>query len=96
MHVLVLLLLAALCCYIPTQAALVRYTFMVQETNYTRLCSSKNILTVNGQYPGPNISARRGDIVIVDVINQDTIIRFSKKIILSDEEGTLWWHAHND
>ncbi|KAL8261433.1 hypothetical protein R6Q59_025482 [Mikania micrantha] len=99
----------------------------VQETNYTRLCSSKNILTVNGQYPGPTISAHRGDTVIVDVINQAsqniTIhwhgvklprypwsdgpefitqcpiqpgARFSQKIILSDEEGTLWWHAHSD
>ncbi|GKB91375.1 putative laccase [Tanacetum coccineum] len=64
-HLLVLSLLAALC-YIQSQAALVRYTFVVQETNYTRLCSSKNILTVNGQYPGPTISARRGDTVIVD------------------------------
>ncbi|GKA99978.1 putative laccase [Tanacetum coccineum] len=125
-HVLVLSLLAALF-YIQAQAALVRYTFVVQETNYTRLCSSKNILTVNGQYPGPTISARRGDTVIVDVINQATQnitihwhgvkqprypwsdgpefitqcpiqpgSRFSQKIILSDEEGTLWWHAHSD
>ncbi|GJU20309.1 putative laccase [Tanacetum coccineum] len=125
-HLLVLSLLAALC-YIQSQAALVRYTFVVQETNYTRLCSSKNILTVNGQYPGPTISARRGDTVIVDVINQATQnitihwhgvkqprypwsdgpefitqcpiqpgSRFSQKIILSDEEGTLWWHAHSD
>ena len=22
--------------------------------------------------------------------------RFRQKIIFSDEEGTLWWHAHND
>lgn len=22
--------------------------------------------------------------------------RFSQQIILSDEEGTLWWHAHSD
>ncbi|PWA93100.1 laccase [Artemisia annua] len=126
MHVLILSLLAALC-YIPAQAALVRYKFVVQETNYTRLCSSKNILTVNGRYPGPTISARRGDTVIVDVINQATQnitihwhgvkqprypwsdgpefitqcpiqpgSHFSQKIILSDEEGTLWWHAHSD
>ncbi|KAI3806784.1 hypothetical protein L1987_22699 [Smallanthus sonchifolius] len=110
-----------------SEAALVLYKFVVQESNYTRLCSSKNILTVNGQYPGPTISARRGDTVIVDVINQAsqniTIhwhgvklprypwsdgpefitqcpiqpgSRFSQKIILSDEEGTLWWHAHSD
>ncbi|CAI9266526.1 unnamed protein product [Lactuca saligna] len=113
--------------FIQSQAALVRYTFVVQETNYTRLCSTKKILTVNGQYPGPTISARRGDTVIVDVVNQAsqniTIhwhgvklprypwsdgpefitqcpiqpgSRFSQKIILSDEEGTLWWHAHSD
>ncbi|KAI3685444.1 hypothetical protein L6452_34687 [Arctium lappa] len=58
--------------FIESEGALVRYTFVVQENNYTRLCSSKNILTVNGQYPGPTISARRGDTVIVDVINQAT------------------------
>ncbi|KAJ9560679.1 hypothetical protein OSB04_005839 [Centaurea solstitialis] len=126
MHVLVLGLLVILG-FIQSQAALVKYTFVVQENNYTRLCSSKNILTVNGQYPGPTISARRGDTIIVDVINQATQnitihwhgvklprypwsdgpefitqcpiqpdTRFSQKIILSDEEGTLWWHAHSD
>ncbi|KAI3513647.1 hypothetical protein L1887_20984 [Cichorium endivia] len=126
MHVLflgVILILGS----IQSQAALVRYTFVVQETNYTRLCSTKSILTVNGQYPGPTISAHRGDTVIVNVVNQAsqniTIhwhgvklprypwsdgpefitqcpiqpgSRFSQKIILSDEEGTLWWHAHSD
>ncbi|PWA44508.1 Cupredoxin [Artemisia annua] len=120
LHHLVLAPLAALC-GIQAEAML------VQESNYTRLCSSKNILTVNGQDLRPTISARRGDIVIVDVINQATQnitihwygvkqprypwsdgpefitqcpiqlgSRFNQKIILSGEEGTLWWHAHSD
>ncbi|XP_076925439.1 laccase-14-like [Bidens hawaiensis] len=126
-HVLVLGLFVLLGNMLQSQAALVRYNFVIQETKYTRLCSSKNILTVNGQYPGPTISARRGDTVIVDVINkasQNITIhwhgvklprypwsdgpefitqcpiqpgtRFSQKVVLSDEEGTLWWHAHSD
>ncbi|KAJ0951822.1 putative laccase [Helianthus annuus] len=126
-HVLVLGLLVLLLGLLQSEAAVVRYKFVVQESNYTRLCSSKNILTVNGQYPGPTISAHRGDTLIVDVINQATQnitihwhgvklprypwsdgpefitqcpiqpgTRFSQKVILSDEEGTLWWHAHSD
>ncbi|KAM0009235.1 putative laccase [Helianthus debilis subsp. tardiflorus] len=126
-HVLVLGLLVLLLGLLQSEAAVVRYKFVVQESNYTRLCSSKNILTVNGQYPGPTISAHRGDALIVDVINQATQnitihwhgvklprypwsdgpefitqcpiqpgTRFSQKVILSDEEGTLWWHAHSD
>ncbi|XP_006649051.2 putative laccase-9 [Oryza brachyantha] len=103
------------------------YDFFITETNYTRLCREKSILTVNGQYPGPTIYARKGDLVIVNVYNHGkkniTIhwhgvdqpqnpwsdgpefitqcpIRpggnFSYQVILSKEEGTLWWHAHSD
>ncbi|CAL9138173.1 unnamed protein product [Musa acuminata var. zebrina] len=35
----------------------------------TRLCYTKSIITVNGQYPGPTIFARDGDRVIVNVAN---------------------------
>ncbi|CAL9067094.1 unnamed protein product [Musa banksii] len=35
----------------------------------TRLCYTKSIITVNGQYPGPTIFARDGDRVIVNVEN---------------------------
>lgn len=104
-----------------------RTTFVVKEAPYTRLCSTKNILTVNGQFPGPTLYAERGDTIIVDVHNNGTQnitihwhgvkqprnpwsdgpefitqcpiqpgAKFSQKIILSDEEGTLWWHAHSD
>ena len=37
--------------------------------NVTRLCHTKSIVTVNGQYPGPKITAREGDRVIVEVFN---------------------------
>ncbi|XP_071713839.1 laccase-14-like [Rutidosis leptorrhynchoides] len=113
--------------FIHSQSATLQYTFVVEETNHTRLCTTKNVLTVNGQFPGPTITARRGDTVIVDVINKGdhniTIHwhgvkqprypwsdgpefvtqcpikpggNFSQKVFLSDEEGTLWWHAHSD
>ena len=42
----------------------------VQETSYTRLCDTKKILTVNGQYPGPTLYAETGDTIIVDVQNK--------------------------
>ncbi|KAL0366452.1 UNVERIFIED_CONTAM: putative laccase-9 [Sesamum radiatum] len=99
----------------------------LKDTPYTRLCSSKSILTVNEQFPGPTLYVTQGDTLVVDVINQArenvTIhwhgvkqprypwsdgpeyitqcpirpgTRFSQKIVLSDEIGTLWWHAHSD
>ncbi|KAJ9166883.1 hypothetical protein P3X46_021572 [Hevea brasiliensis] len=50
--------------------ALVRYKFVLEETPYTRLCSTKNILTVNGQFPGPTLNVTKGDTIIVDVYNK--------------------------
>ncbi|WKA11117.1 hypothetical protein VitviT2T_028647 [Vitis vinifera] len=112
---------------IHCQASTRRLTFVVREASYTRLCSAKNILTVNGQFPGPTIYAMKGETIIVDVYNRGkenvTIhwhgvtmprypwtdgpeyitqcpiqpgSKFTQKIILSTEEGTLWWHAHSD
>ncbi|GLT26722.1 hypothetical protein SLA2020_017680 [Shorea laevis] len=103
------------------------YKFVVKEVPYTRLCSTKNILTVNGQFPGPTLYVHRGDTIVVDVYNRGkyniTIhwhgakqprnpwtdgpeyitqcpiqpgAKFRQKIILTTEEGTLWWHAHSD
>ncbi|GKV47626.1 hypothetical protein SLEP1_g54509 [Rubroshorea leprosula] len=99
----------------------------VKEVPYTRLCSTKNILTVNGQYPGPTLYVHKGDTIVVDVHNRGkyniTIhwhgvkqprnpwtdgpayitqcpiapgAKFRQKIILTTEEGTLWWHAHSE
>ncbi|KAG6774401.1 hypothetical protein POTOM_021754 [Populus tomentosa] len=99
----------------------------VKEVPYTRLCSTKNIMTVNGQFPGPTLYVTKGETIIVDVINKSphniTIHwhgvkqpkypwsdgpeyitqcpiqpggKFSQRVIFSEEEGTLWWHAHSD
>ncbi|RVW45339.1 putative laccase-9 [Vitis vinifera] len=112
---------------IHCQASTRRLTFVVREASYTRLCNAKNILTVNGKFPGPTIYAMKGETIIVDVYNKGnenvTIhwhgvtmprypwtdgpeyitqcpiqpgSKFTQKIILSTEEGTLWWHAHSD
>ncbi|XP_051192711.1 putative laccase-9 [Lolium perenne] len=104
----------------------VHYDFFVKETTYSKLCKSKSLLTVNDMFPGPTITARKGDIVIVNVHNQGpkniTIhwhgvdqprnpwydgpefitqcpiqpgTNFTYEILLSEEEGTIWWHAHS-
>uniref|UniRef100_I1NT81 Laccase n=1 Tax=Oryza glaberrima TaxID=4538 RepID=I1NT81_ORYGL len=46
-----------------------QFDVQVQTTNVTRLCSSKSIVTVNGQFPGPTVFAREGDLVVIRVIN---------------------------
>ncbi|XP_071908076.1 laccase-4-like [Coffea arabica] len=45
------------------------YKFDVRMQNVTRLCQTKSIVTVNGQLPGPQITAREGDRVIIKVVN---------------------------
>jgi laccase len=81
---------------------------------------------VNGQFPGPTIYARKGDVVVVKVHNhgdRNVTIHwhgvkqrrnpwsdgpeyitqcpikpgrsFAYRVVLSDEQGTLWWHAHS-
>ncbi|XP_068643242.1 laccase-17-like [Aristolochia californica] len=64
------------------QAGITRhYMFKIQLQNVTRLCHSKSIVTVNGQFPGPKIVAREGDRLVIRVVNhvQDNI--------------TLHWHG---
>uniref|UniRef100_M8AZY6 Laccase n=1 Tax=Aegilops tauschii TaxID=37682 RepID=M8AZY6_AEGTA len=99
----------------------------VKENNYTRICEQKSMLTVNGQFPGPTITAQKGEVFIVNVYNQGnkpiTIhwhgvdqprnpwhdgpefitqcpinpgANFTYTVVLSEEEGTLWWHAHTE
>ncbi|GLT59092.1 hypothetical protein SLA2020_319310 [Shorea laevis] len=46
------------------------YKFVVKEVPYTRLCSTKKILTVNGQFPGPTLYVNKGDTIVVDVYNR--------------------------
>ncbi|XP_047978748.1 laccase-14-like [Salvia hispanica] len=114
-------------CIIQVNASVRSLRFQVVNSDHTRLCTQKTMLTVNGQFPGPTIYARRGDLVTVDIANHSdqniTIhwhgvkmprypwsdgtnyvtqcpiqpgMKFKQRIILSDEEGTLWWHAHSD
>lgn len=63
--------------------ALRRHTFVVQNTPYTRLCSTKNILTVNGQFPGPTLYVTKGETIVVDVYNR------------ADYNITIHWHGVN-
>ncbi|XP_038984792.1 laccase-14-like [Phoenix dactylifera] len=103
------------------------HVFHVKEASYTRLCRTKKILTVNGQFPGPTLYAYGGDKLVVKVYNiaQENVTihwhgvkqprnpwsdgseyitqcaiqpgsSFIYTITFTDEEGTLWWHAHND
>ncbi|XP_043718903.1 laccase-17-like [Telopea speciosissima] len=45
------------------------YKFDIKMQNVTRLCHTKSIVTVNGQFPGPRIIAREGDRVVIKVVN---------------------------
>ncbi|CAH1445944.1 unnamed protein product [Lactuca virosa] len=45
------------------------YNFNVVVKKASRLCSTKPIVTVNGQFPGPTLYAREGDTVLVRVVN---------------------------
>ncbi|KAH9609739.1 hypothetical protein KSS87_012729 [Heliosperma pusillum] len=45
------------------------YKFNVVLKNTTRLCATKPIVTVNGQFPGPTIVAREDDTILVKVVN---------------------------
>ncbi|URD84484.1 Multicopper oxidase, partial [Musa troglodytarum] len=56
-------------------------TPQVVANNFTRLCSAKSIITVNGRFPGPTLYAREGDTVIVKVANH------------VQENVTIHWHG---
>ncbi|XP_059658739.1 laccase-14-like [Cornus florida] len=55
--------------------------WVLQEANYTRLCSTKSILTINGLFPGPPLHIHKGQRLIVNVQNQGTY------------NVTLHWHG---
>ncbi|KAG6503282.1 laccase-3-like [Zingiber officinale] len=46
------------------------HEFVVQTTPVKRLCKNHNIITVNGQYPGPTLKVRNGDSLIIKVLNR--------------------------
>ncbi|TKY56533.1 Laccase-13 protein [Spatholobus suberectus] len=45
------------------------HEFVIQTTPVKRLCRTQNILTVNGQFPGPTVEARNGDSLAIKVTN---------------------------
>ena len=42
----------------------------VKEATVTRLCGTRRIMTVNGQFPGPTVEVAEGDALIVRVVNR--------------------------
>ncbi|KAG0469130.1 hypothetical protein HPP92_018458 [Vanilla planifolia] len=57
------------------------HDFVVQQTPVRRLCNTHNIITVNGQFPGPNIEVRNGDTLVINVVNR------------AQYNVTLHWHG---
>uniref|UniRef100_A0A5B7BRK6 Laccase n=1 Tax=Davidia involucrata TaxID=16924 RepID=A0A5B7BRK6_DAVIN len=58
-----------------------RFQFNVKWKSVTRLCHTKPLLTVNGEFPGPTISVHEGDNVEVKVTN------------LVARNTTIHWHG---
>ncbi|XP_059631470.1 laccase-2-like [Cornus florida] len=46
------------------------YDFVLKESNFTRMCSTKSMLVVNDSFPGPVITLRKGDTVFINVHNE--------------------------
>ncbi|MCE0482492.1 hypothetical protein HAX54_041302, partial [Datura stramonium] len=65
---LIVVILSLLSCF--ANAEFHYHEFIVQETSVTRLCRTKNIMTVNGQFPGPTLTVRNGDTLFVTVVNR--------------------------
>ncbi|GLJ26187.1 hypothetical protein SUGI_0502450 [Cryptomeria japonica] len=107
-------------------AELVSHSFIVKSLTVTKLCGTRDIITVNDQFPGPTLYVHEGDTVEVKVFNYAqynlTIhwhgirqmrtawadgpefitqcpIRpggsYTYRFTITDQEGTLWWHAHS-
>eukprot|EP00253_Pinus_taeda_P000989 PITA_00989 len=56
-------------------------TFVLQSTSVKRLCGTHNIITVNGQFPGPTLHVRNGDTLVVKVYNN------------AQYNATIHWHG---
>ncbi|KAI4355261.1 hypothetical protein L6164_004051 [Bauhinia variegata] len=46
------------------------YDFKVQTKRVSKLCNTKDIVTINGMYPGPVVYAQEDDRIIVNVTNR--------------------------
>jgi len=66
-----LLLLSCLAlALLAADAEVHHHEFVVQETPVKRLCKTHNIITVNGQFPGPMLEVREGDTLVINVVNR--------------------------
>ncbi|CAN6441939.1 unnamed protein product [Victoria cruziana] len=65
----------------PVSAAVHHHEWVVAWTPYTRLCETKEIITINGQFPGPTLYANKGDAVIINAYNY------------ANYSVTLHWHG---
>ncbi|XP_008799813.1 laccase-3 [Phoenix dactylifera] len=64
-----------------TKAEVHYHDFVVQATPVKRLCKTHNIITVNGQYPGPTLEVKNGDTLVINVVNR------------ASYNVTLHWHG---
>nr|GEY09534.1 laccase/diphenol oxidase family protein [Tanacetum cinerariifolium] len=64
-----LLFIFALAKFIQCGALRRHFKFSVEEASFNRLCETKTILTVNGQFPGPTLNVREEDTIWVKVHN---------------------------
>uniref|UniRef100_A0A0E0MBL4 Laccase n=1 Tax=Oryza punctata TaxID=4537 RepID=A0A0E0MBL4_ORYPU len=46
------------------------HEFVIREATVKRLCKSHNIMTVNGEFPGPTLEINEGDSLIINLINR--------------------------
>ncbi|KAH7659541.1 Laccase protein [Dioscorea alata] len=65
----------------PKGASTRFYEFKVQKTYVTKLCERKEIITINGMFPGPVVYAQEDDRVIVKVTNE------------TPHNATIHWHG---
>ncbi|XP_062091365.1 laccase-6 [Humulus lupulus] len=57
------------------------FDFKVQTKRVSKLCNSKDIVTINGMFPGPVVYAQEGDALVVKVTNE------------SPFNMTIHWHG---
>ncbi|KAJ6394758.1 hypothetical protein OIU77_023872 [Salix suchowensis] len=56
--------------YTAVNGKIRHHKFVVKSAPFTRLCSAKEILTVNGKFPGPTLEAHAGDELRIAVHNR--------------------------
>ncbi|KAK1412395.1 hypothetical protein QVD17_33615 [Tagetes erecta] len=64
-----------------TSAAIVETSFHVKNLNVNRLCQNQVIVAVNGSLPGPTLTIKEGDTLVVHVFNK------------SPYNLTIHWHG---